>query len=268
MGLLSQGTPLPWSEAKRYADHIRSHGIQQFLNTYRHNKDNGVRGALLWGDEVEYMLIQFDDAQNNVMLSLRGYDVLQTLMEDEEEAIKNGTKVDLLWRPEYARYMLEGTPGSPYGLKAEELLQVENNMKLRRQVASQHLGENEFLASITCFPRLGCQDRPFLYPCDNMSEELKKSTASCSLFVPDTAINPHPRFKTLTANIRERRGQKVSINLPIFKDTKTPNPFKEPELEKEYSNGSYVSTPSCSQGLTFYVFCWYKVATCFLTVTF
>lgn len=39
--------------------------------------------------------------------------------------------------------------------------------------------------------------------------------ASKSLFFPDEAIYPgHPRFKTLTRNIRERRGEKVAINIP------------------------------------------------------
>lgn len=38
---------------------------------------------------------------------------------------------------------------------------------------------------------------------------------SLSLFLPDQCINPgHPRFKTLTSNIRHRRGEKVAINLP------------------------------------------------------
>jgi len=39
--------------------------------------------------------------------------------------------------------------------------------------------------------------------------------SSCSLFFPDEAIfQGHPRFKTLTRNIRQRRGSKVAINLP------------------------------------------------------
>ncbi|KAI0211359.1 Glutamate--cysteine ligase catalytic subunit [Lamellibrachia satsuma] len=50
---------------------------------------------------------------------------------------------------------------------------------------------------------------------------------SRSLFFPDGAIFPdHPRFRTLTRNIRERRGEKVAINIPIFKDTKTQSPFR------------------------------------------
>ena len=51
MGLLSLGTPLDWDQAKNFAEHVRSHGITQFLNTWDRLKDR--RGdELLWGDEV------------------------------------------------------------------------------------------------------------------------------------------------------------------------------------------------------------------------
>jgi hypothetical protein len=51
MGLLSLGTPLDWDQAKSFADHVRSHGIDQFANTWRHLKDRHG-DELLWGDEV------------------------------------------------------------------------------------------------------------------------------------------------------------------------------------------------------------------------
>jgi len=75
--------------------------------------------------------------------------------------------------------------------------------------------------------------------------------------VPDQIINPHARFpwvfvychwgmwrvrfvslvgsesvvschRTLTANIRRRRGAKVQINVPVFHDVNTPKPYLEP----------------------------------------
>jgi hypothetical protein len=51
MGLLSHGTPLDWAQAKPYADHVRYHGISQFLNTWGRLKDR-QGDELLWGDEV------------------------------------------------------------------------------------------------------------------------------------------------------------------------------------------------------------------------
>lgn len=43
-----------------------------------------------------------------------------------------------------------------------------------------------------------------------------------SQYVPDGCINPHPRFGTLVRNIRTRRGSKVDIQVPLFRDEETP----------------------------------------------
>lgn len=51
MGLLSQGSPLNWEETQKYADHIRKHGIIQFLNIYNKLKER-QKDVLKWGDEV------------------------------------------------------------------------------------------------------------------------------------------------------------------------------------------------------------------------
>lgn len=130
---------------------------------------------------------------------------------------------DSSWKPEYGRYMIEGTPGVPYGGKFSELLQVQVNMRKRRELVQSMLDENEFAITMTNFPHLGSGS--FLTPTEAKPTPL--SGASCSLFIPDEAINPHARFSTLTANIRERKGTKVAINVPIFKDSNTMSPFKE-----------------------------------------
>lgn len=51
MGLLSLGTPLAWKDTKQLADHIRSHGVEQFLHTWDRVKDR-FGDELFWGDEV------------------------------------------------------------------------------------------------------------------------------------------------------------------------------------------------------------------------
>lgn len=57
MGLLALGTPLDWPETKPLAEHIRNHGITQFLNTWKRWKDSSGVG-LLWGDEVRGLVVQ------------------------------------------------------------------------------------------------------------------------------------------------------------------------------------------------------------------
>lgn len=48
-----------------------------------------------------------------------------------------------------------------------------------------------------------------------------KNDITKSLFFSDVHITDHPRFHSLTRNIRERRGRKVEILVPIYNDVKT-----------------------------------------------
>uniref|UniRef100_A0A8C3EW87 Glutamate--cysteine ligase n=1 Tax=Corvus moneduloides TaxID=1196302 RepID=A0A8C3EW87_CORMO len=219
MGLLSQGSPLSWEETRRYAEHVRRHGILQFLHIYRALRDRH-KDVLKWGDEVEYMLVKFDHENKKVRLVLCGEEVLQTLQDKGEKVNPNHPT---LWRPEYGSYMIEGTPGQPYGGTMSEFNTVQDNMRKRRQEAASVLKENEAVCTVTSFPRLGCPG--FTLP--EYKPTPVEGGASKSLFFPDEAINKHPRFSTLTRNIRHRRGEKVVINVPIFKDKSTPSPFIE-----------------------------------------
>ncbi|KAG0277169.1 hypothetical protein BGZ96_002997, partial [Linnemannia gamsii] len=226
MGLLSLGTPMHWDEAKKYADHVRAHGIIQFLNLWEATK-NSQKDCLLWGDEIEYMVVSYDEENKKAKLSLRVWEILQELAKEEEEAAKDPAKkllVNSSWHPEYGRYMLEGTPGEPYMGLPRDLLEVERNMKLRRELACKFMKPNEVPITLTSYPRLGCAGEgldPHHDP---------HGPAARSLFVPDDIINAHARFPTLTANIRRRRGAKVAINMPIFHDKNTPKPFIDPTI--------------------------------------
>ncbi|CAO1634185.1 unnamed protein product [Jaminaea pallidilutea] len=229
MGLLSLGTPLDWPETQKLADHVRKHGIIQLLNLWHKIKDR--RGdRVLWGDEIEYVVVSFDEETKNARLSLRQGEILKVLAESHEqscEEIQDGLEDQIpTFHPEYGRYMLESTPGAPYGASPKELRAVEPNMRMRRRIARRHLKPNELPITLTSFPRLGVTDGLFLD-----DETLKANgQASQSLFLPDEIINQHARFPTLTANIRKRRGAKVAINLPVFFDEKTPRPFIDPTI--------------------------------------
>ncbi|XP_029635280.1 glutamate--cysteine ligase catalytic subunit [Octopus sinensis] len=220
MGLLSEGSPLSWEETKSYADHVRKHGVKQFINQYRKLKDR-QKDVLYWGDEVEYMLIRFDHEKEVVQLLLKSTELLSSLQKQNLESKANA---QILWHPEYAQYMVEGTPGSPFGCLMAHLNLVEANMKLRRESIGKLLKTGERIASITAFPRVGCSN--FTYP--SYKPNPTPSGCSSSLFFPDEAIHSsHPRFKTLTRNVRLRRKEKVAINIPIFKDKNTMSPFLE-----------------------------------------
>lgn len=220
MGLLSEGSPLSWEETKALAQHVREHGIEQFINLYARLKDR-QGDVLKWGDEVEYIIVRFDDEKKETQVSLRARDMLAVLNEKEQA---DPTGVKSLWRPEYGAYMIEGTPGKPYGGLLAHFNVVEANMRYRRVEVAELLPPGEHVMSITNFPRLGALN--FTYPPAKPTPE-DETCAARSLFFPDEAIYPgHPRFKTLTRNIRQRRGEKVSINLPVFRDKNTVIPVE------------------------------------------
>jgi glutamate--cysteine ligase catalytic subunit len=211
MGLLVKGTPLDWPKALAHLKYVRQHGVTQFINLYQKmlNRSNDV---LLWGDEIEYMIVKFDETTGKAVLSLKATPVIEHL-EAEEKAL--GSKSETAWRPEYGEWMVEAVPSNPYGGYTLSLQDVERNIQLRQQRIQAALDDDERVLSIVAFPTFGVGTftHPPLSAGGNVSQ---------SLYVPDGCINPHPRFATLTANIRQRRGSKVSIQVPLFQDELTP----------------------------------------------
>ncbi|KAL4796210.1 glutamate-cysteine ligase-domain-containing protein [Aspergillus venezuelensis] len=234
MGLLALGTALEWPEAKKRADQVRKWGIEQLLANW-HRAKGKERDALLWGDEVEYLVVALDDAAKKARLSLAQADILKSLARDEalwkEGSVTYSANKEHEgeepphFHPEFGRFMLEATPGVPWGIGFKDLLKVESNMRWRREVAKAHMAPNESPVTLTTFPRLGTKDdyiQPYYPP---------SGPALRSQFVPDEIANPHIRFPTLAANIRSRRGRKVELNVPVFKDVNTPEPFKDPTVD-------------------------------------
>lgn len=149
MGLLTEGSPLSWEETKKLSEHVRKHGIIQFINLYKRLRDR-QGDVLKWGDEVEYIIVKFDDENKIARVSLRAQEILTELNKKEFE---NPSGVKSLWRPEYGAYMIEGTPGQPYGGLLAHFNIVEANMRNRREEASQLLEKGESLLTLTSFPR-------------------------------------------------------------------------------------------------------------------
>ena len=83
------------------------------------------------------------------------------------------------------------------------------------------LTKNEIAPTVSAFPLLGCLGDDGSVPPVPVGGEV-----TLSEYIGDGIINPHPRFGTLTANIRQRRGSKVNIKVPLFRDSETPE-FKD-----------------------------------------
>mmetsp|Transcript_44284 Transcript_44284/g.134887 ORF Transcript_44284/g.134887 Transcript_44284/m.134887 type:complete len:865 (-) Transcript_44284:184-2778(-) len=121
------------------------------------------------------------------------------------------------WVPEYGAWMVEATPKRPYTGFTHDLLRVERNMRLRRKRILTVLADDEVAPTVAVFPLLGAR-------ADDATIPPTKAGGSKTLseYIGDDIINPHPRFGTLTANIRQRRGEKVNIRVPLFRDKNTP----------------------------------------------
>jgi glutamate--cysteine ligase catalytic subunit len=158
------------------------------------------------------MLVKFDADTGKAVLALKATPVIKAL-EDEEKAM--GPESRTAWRPEYGEWMVEAVPSMPYGNFTRTILTVEQNIRLRQQRIQSVLADGERVMSIVSFPTFGVGvfTEPVLPPGGPVSE---------SIYAPDGCINPHPRFATLTANIRQRRGSKVRIEIPLFEDSMTP----------------------------------------------
>jgi glutamate--cysteine ligase catalytic subunit len=216
MGLLVQGVPLAWEPSKPYIKRVKRDGIIQFLSVFSAAQSLTSSG-LKWGDEVEYMLVRTASATaaapRSSTLVLSAPALLDILQRDENSQ-PSGSSVPVLWRPEYANWMIEGTPGVPYRCYAADLCVVEQNMALRRAAIQAQLGDGESVLTLTVFPRLGCPRYTF-------PETVPGGPVARSFYTSDDVINPHPRFGTLTRNIRSRRGRKVDIRVPVFQDEET-----------------------------------------------
>ncbi|KAJ1301805.1 hypothetical protein OPQ81_009033 [Rhizoctonia solani] len=230
MGLLFHGTTLDWEEGQKYADYIREHGVTQFLNIWRRQKSR-KDDPFRWGDEIEYMVISYDDQDQDARLSLRQSEILPKIQELECQLRKSSPEAANSvpeFQPECNRYMLESAPGSPYDGSISSLLSVEKDMRNRRKLARNYLQPNESLVTLTSFPRLGVQE-PFTYP----ETDPANGGANGSLFLPEAITSPNARFPAIVTNTKSRRGSKVTTNVPVYFDTNTPRPFVDPTIPWE-----------------------------------
>jgi len=232
MGLLKVGVPKTWDDSKKNLGYIRNAGTRQFISTYNRVKD--LKGdELLWGDEIEYGVFHIDPETKKVRLSLRAKEIMDAL-NDKEQGHSELTE-GCTWVPEYGAWMVEATPNRPYTGYTTDLLRVERNMRLRRKRILTVLNENEIAPTVSAFPLIGSQGDDASVPAVPVG-----GPVTLSEYIGDGIINPHPRFGTLSANIRQRRGSKVSIRVPLFRDENTP--------EYKAYEGSFHGDDGCCGG--------------------
>jgi len=247
MGYLKDfGNTLNYSDSRPYFDNIKKDGILQFLHLYKKFKSLETTSQL-WGDELEYHIINIDPETGKVRVKLIAAEIIEKINNDTFEA-----------QFEYGKWMIEAVPKKPYDIvcNPDPVLQ---NITARRKTIQKALEPNDFILSTPVFGQLGLGDY-FISPANKEKEgrslqiksvdsastdeeEKREFTAeqsgiqssvvlngkqkreanevSNSMFIDDEIINAHPRFPTLTRNLRMRRGEPACIKIPIYEDVNT-----------------------------------------------
>ncbi|KDQ06955.1 hypothetical protein BOTBODRAFT_167511 [Botryobasidium botryosum FD-172 SS1] len=224
MGLIMHGSALDPDDARLYIDHVYEHGITQFLHIWNRMKTRHS-DEFLWGDEIEYMILSYDDTERRANLSLRQIEVLEALPKVFEDIrTRSPDKAALLpsFHEEFGRYMIEGIPAFPLTDSVSDLLSVESKMRYRRDVVQRVLKPNERLFTLTAFPRLGA---PGVF-----TDPHYEPTGDYSYFLPVEILGPKIQYLAMNDLLVRRRPGKVVINVPIFFDTNTPRPFVDPTI--------------------------------------
>lgn len=162
-----------------------------------------------FGTECEYLLAELCKETRQVKLMPCAPQLLQLIPDPSVPSSGSYT-----FMPEFASYMVEGTPREPWSLHADFGPQVQDwflgaTRQIRAGLMKMDM-KHVFPFTLTSFPLLGVPDSVCEYssyiagPCSIMESE----------FCDDILVNPHPRFGTLARNIRARRGKKVHITAP------------------------------------------------------
>lgn len=180
---------LPWRQLRSHVRTIKQKGIDEFAAVFAQTALD--TSPQMCGDEVEYML--FAHGMHIAPLATHALRLLP-----------DGPGI---WSPEFASYMVESSPEAPYDLHC--LASVRTSMRERRARLAACLPPGAFALTLSAYPLLGTRHIGAQNP------------ASQSSLVPDSLISTHPRFKALVRNIRQRRGSKVDIRIPAFRDSRT-----------------------------------------------
>ena len=227
MGFLSVfGRVLQFNESKKYFKIIKDNFVKYVI---RELQKKYICKEPMFGFEFELHKIYIDSDNKKIFIDLTAQnDIINSMKQKNDEFHLSH---------EYGGWMYEVIPNEPFLIK--DLNLIENNIQNLYKYLTQKYGNKKFL-SLGAFPMLGvgkyyinedekCSDEDInLIEDENEKkareeylEDISNNKLSYSIYLNDKIINRHPRFGNLTRNIRQRRGSKVDIQIPIFKDINT-----------------------------------------------
>ncbi len=234
MVFVNEGDVLSWREISANLEKIKSKIIQELVSVY--NKFKNIQGdPFKWGDEIELTLIKFDHINKKCSLLLKSEEFFIYFNKLKQETCCESDFKQFDYHNEYTKYIIEAIPAKPIDDDINSFSKIEQNMKLRKKFIQDFLGDNEYVVSLTSFPRLGCMD--FTIPIINQEITYGKYN---SIFYPNDIIMNRKLFLSATFNKIDRTGSKPVIYVPIFPDTKTMRPFVEELPNRIHSKPDYI----------------------------
>ena len=227
MGFLNVfGIVLQFNESKQFFKIIKDNFVKYVI---RELQKKYICKEPMFGFEFELHKIYIDSDNKKIFIDLTAQnDIINSMKQKNDEFHLSH---------EYGGWMYEVIPNEPFLIK--DLNLIENNIQNLYKYLTQKYGNKKFL-SLGAFPMLGvgkyyinedekCSDEDInLIEDENEKkareeylEDISNNKLSYSIYLNDKIINRHPRFGNLTRNIRQRRGSKVDIQIPIFKDINT-----------------------------------------------
>ncbi|KAE8377555.1 glutamate-cysteine ligase-domain-containing protein [Aspergillus bertholletiae] len=211
--------PLSPEELHKIGPQARRWAAEQILNVWKRGKDVHNPRAL-WGDELEYIMVDFNPSQSRATVALDQENVLHRWTDQISrklgEALEN-EEMDL--QPEWQNFSIESTPSKPYTDDMQDLLNVERNMKRRRALIRGLLGPTQYPLTIATFPRLGAKGQFTTPHYDTSQSDIHHR------MVPPQVIAPGLRYFYISQQILGRRQRPIGLHVPIYRDRNTPRPF-------------------------------------------
>ncbi|CAF4315865.1 unnamed protein product [Rotaria magnacalcarata] len=104
---------------------------------------------------IEYSLIRFNHENKRVQLCLKANEILKRFQQlNNNKTISELSQIR--FHAEDCNFVIEGIPLKPYHSHPNNYYYVQSNMILRREQIQKIVDKNEFLMTISAFPRLGC----------------------------------------------------------------------------------------------------------------
>jgi glutamate--cysteine ligase catalytic subunit len=216
MGLLDVESPdtLDYFQSKPYQKKLKAAGLEQLLRLFKKfkNEKKDFKRYPKFGYELEghmMKIIKKEDGAIDYQLEL------------DNNYIKKQNNTTFKVVDEYGRWMAEVIPKVPM----DDFLYSGNLKKSIKNIfvfIREIVKPGQVYLSFPLPPKLGTPSYPnFFCPGLGHEELAKRNEISQSEYMVDEMINDHPRFPTLTRNVRQRRTEKPQITAGIFQDKNT-----------------------------------------------